>query len=86
MAPATPPKPQQKPSIEYARPSLVWSVIATTLPLATPMAPAKMPCISRMTIACFSEVDVPKKQQVNELPSSETKSIARAPCRSAAVA
>lgn len=50
------------------------------------MAPAKIPCSSRTAIACFRDVDVPKKQHVKELPRREIKSIARAPCRSAAVA
>jgi hypothetical protein len=74
------------PRIAYARPSLLGSVMVATVPRPTPMAPANTPCSNRMVIACGSVVEVPKARQVRELPSKDTKSTVRVPCRSEAVA
>ena len=73
MAPETPPRPQQKPRMAYALPSLLGSEMTVTHPRATPIAPAKTPCIIRITMACLKEVDVPNRAQVTELPRRDTK-------------
>lgn len=74
------------PRIAYALPSLVASVTKATDPRATPTAPAKTPCASRIAIACCSVVDVPKMKQVAALPNSDSTSTTRRPCFSATVA
>src|SRR6266702_137996 len=86
MAPATPPRPQQKPRIAYALPSLLGSEMVVTHPRATPIEPAKTPCIIRMATACFKDVEVPNKAQVREPPRRERKRTMRRPCFSATVA
>lgn len=74
------------PRIAYARPSLLGSVMVAMLPRPTPIAPANTPCRRRIVIASGKDVEVPNARQVNELPRRDTKSTARGPCFSAAVA
>ena len=74
------------PSIAYARPSLLGSVIVAMFPRPTPIAPANTPCKRRIHIASGREDAVPNAKQVRELPRSDTKSTVRTPCFSAAVA